>query len=161
MRLVLKVSSSNQHWNGGCEFALVELTPELAALALARIAALNAQKSADPDIDETYYWAYFVECYFDPWANVASAEKEVEAASLALAALLDQLQIQQKEVVTVPENFQVPPSQVAAVECEQMIVRPDAMAFMAIPKHAGLYVHTVEIPVSTLRVAAAASPSRP
>ena len=88
MRLVLKVSSSNEHWNGGCEFALVELAPELSELALASIAVLNAQKSADPHIDETCYWAYFVKCYFDPWANVASAEKEVEAASLALAAML-------------------------------------------------------------------------
>jgi hypothetical protein len=159
MRLVLKVSSSNEHWNGGCEFALVEVAPELADLALARIAALNTQKSANPDIDETYYWAYFVKCYFDPWANVASAEKEVEAASLALAAMLDELQIQRKEVVIVPESFQVPPSQLAVVECEEMIVRHDAIAFMAIPKHAGFYVQTVEIPVSTLR-AAAASPGR-
>jgi hypothetical protein len=78
-----------------------------------------------------------VKCYFDLWANVASAEKEVEASSLALAAMLDELQIQKKEVVIVPESFQVPPGQVAVVECERMIVRQDAIAFMAIPKHAG------------------------
>ena len=30
MRIVLKVTSSNEHCNGGCEFALLDLTPELA-----------------------------------------------------------------------------------------------------------------------------------
>ena len=30
MRIILKVSSSNEHCNGGCEFALLDLTPELA-----------------------------------------------------------------------------------------------------------------------------------
>jgi hypothetical protein len=155
MRLVLKVSSSNEHFNGGCEFALLELTPDLAALALKRIAALDAEKSDDPDIDEAYYWAYFVECYFDPWATLESADEELETASLGLAARLEELQIQEKEVVTVPETFQVQAHQVAAVECEQMIVRQDSIAFTAIPRHADFHVQTVEIAVSTLRAAAA------
>ena len=50
MRIVLKVSSSNEYCDEGCEFALADLTPELAALALQRIAALREQKSLDPDI---------------------------------------------------------------------------------------------------------------
>ena len=56
MRIALMVTSSNEHCNGGCEFALVDLTPELAALAVRRITALREQKDLDPDIDETYYW---------------------------------------------------------------------------------------------------------
>ena len=54
MRIVLKVSSNNEYCDGGCEFALVDLTPELAALALGRIATLREQKNLDPDIDELY-----------------------------------------------------------------------------------------------------------
>ena len=33
MRIILKVSSSNEHCNGGCDFALLDLTPELAGLS--------------------------------------------------------------------------------------------------------------------------------
>jgi len=44
-----------EHGDGGREFALVDQTPELAALALERIAVLREQKNLDPDIDETYY----------------------------------------------------------------------------------------------------------
>src|SRR5208337_1755468 len=71
MRIILKVSSSNEHCNGGCDFALLDLTPELARLAVGRIATLRKQKSLDPDIEETYYWAYFAE-YFSPWKDPAS-----------------------------------------------------------------------------------------
>jgi len=43
MRIVLRVSSNNEHCDGGCEFALVDLTPELAALALPRIDTLREE----------------------------------------------------------------------------------------------------------------------
>ena len=44
MTIVLKVSSSNENYNGGCDFAFVELTAEIAAIALRRIQTLKEQK---------------------------------------------------------------------------------------------------------------------
>ena len=41
-----------------------------------------------------------------------------------------------------------------AVECGQMIVRDDGIAFLAIPKHCDFYVTTAEIPVPVLQEAA-------
>jgi hypothetical protein len=159
MRVVLKVSSSNEHYDGGCGFALVDLSPELAALALQRIAALREQKTVDPNIDDTSYWAYFVACYFSPYARLAIDDQEVERTCIASGDMLDNLQIEEKEVVTVPECFQVPSSQVATVECEKMLVRSSSIAFTAIPKHASFRVHTVEIPLPMLEAALAISPS--
>lgn len=120
MKLILKVSS-NEHCDGGCELALVDLTPRLAAMALRRIAVLREQKHLDPDVDETYYWAYLVE-YFSPCVSLASSEEEVEPA-VKVADALDELGIEENEVLTVPESFRVPSCQIAAVECQQMIVR--------------------------------------
>jgi len=151
MKLVLKVSSNNEHCDGGCELALVDLTPEVAATSLQRIAVLREQKSLDPDIDETYYWAYFVE-YFSPWVSLASTEEEVEPA-VKVANVLDELGIEENEVLMVPESFLVPSCQIAAVECRQMVVRADCIAFTAIPKHASFHVQTVEIPLGTLEAA--------
>lgn len=157
MRVALRVSSSYEHWDGGCEFALVEVTPELAALALRRIAALRAQKSADPDIDETYYWASWVECYFSPWANPADAGAEVEATCLAAAESLCEDHGEDTGVVEVSDSFQVPSHQIAAVECQQMVVRLDSIALSAIPKHASFYVQTAEIPLAILEAALVSS----
>jgi len=151
MRVALRISSSNEHSDGGCEFALVEVTPELAALALRRIAALRAQKSVDPEIDETYSWTSYVECYFSPSIAQEDAGAEAEAACLAAAESL--CEGEDDEVIELSGSFQVPSSQIAAVECQQMIVRQDAIAFSAIPKHTSFYVHTGEIPVAMLEAA--------
>jgi hypothetical protein len=158
MRIILKVSSSNEHCNGGCEFALLDLTPELARLAVGRIATLREQKSLDPDIDETYYWAYFAE-YFSPWKTPAGLGEEVEGTGMTLEEMLDELAIEEKEIACVPETFQVLPHQIAAVECQKMVVRLDSIVFMAIPKHASFYVQTVELPLAMLEAAAATSTS--
>jgi hypothetical protein len=159
MRILLKVTSSNEYCDGGCEFALVDLSPELAALALQRIAALRDQMTLDPNIDQTSYWAYFMVCYFSPYAGLAIDNKDVEGTSVSIGDMLDDLQIEEREVVHVPEIFQVPSSQVAAVECEKMVVRSDCIAFTAIPKHASFYVQTVEIPITVLEAALPISPS--
>ena len=159
MRILLKVTNSNEYCDGGCEFALVDLSPELAALALQRIAALRDQMTVDPNIVETYYWAYFSACYFSPYAGLAVDDMEAEGASIPLEDLLHELQIEDKEIVCAPASFQVPPGQVAAVECEQMIVYEASIAFTAIPKHTSFHVQTVEIPLATLEAALAISPS--
>jgi hypothetical protein len=155
MRILLKVTSSNEYCDGGCEFALVDLSPELAAMALQRIAALRDQKTVDPNIVETYYWAYFAACYFSPYAGLGVDDMEADGASIPLGDLLHELQIEDKEIVCVPESFQVLSGQVAAMECEQMIVYEASIAFTAIPKHASFYVRTVEIPITVLEAALA------
>jgi hypothetical protein len=155
VRVVLKVTSSNENCNGGCEYALLDLTPELATLAVRRIAVLNEQKNLDPDLDETHYWACFVDCYFDPWVESAEDVKEGEGRNSAVGDTLDELKIEDNGVVTVSENFHVAPSQSAAVECEQMVVSADSISFTAIPRHASLRVATTEIPITMLETAAA------
>ncbi len=158
MRIILKVSTTNEYCDGGCEFASVDLTADLAALALGRIATLKEQKSLDPDIIETYYWAYFAE-YFSPWRDLPTGGNNVDGPRACTPELLDQLQVEEKEIICAPESFEVSPSQVAAVECEQMVVREGATAFMAIPKHASFYVETAEIPLAVLKAAVANSGS--
>ena len=153
MNLILKVSSTNENYNAGCDYAFVELTAELAAIALRRIQTLQEQKKLDSNIDESYYWSHFVECFFSPWAAPGGAEGDVQAASLAVADLLEMLRIEVTEIAMVPETFKVPPSQVTAVECEQMIIREDSIAFSAIPKHASFYVQTTEITIPILAAA--------
>ncbi len=53
-----------------------------------------------------------------------------------------------------PDNFEVAEAHIAAVECEQMVVREDSIVFLAIPKHCDFYVTTAEIPLQVLERAA-------
>ena len=76
-----------------------------------------------------------------------------------MGEMLDELAIEEKEIACVPETFQVPPHQIAAVECEQMVVHVDSIVFMAIPKHASFYVQTVELPLAMIEAAAATKTS--
>ena len=66
---------------------------------------------------------------------------------------LEDLGADQREVVQVPEGFQVRESHLARVECEQMIVRKNGIAFTAIPKHRDFRVSTAEISTEWLETA--------
>jgi hypothetical protein len=154
VNLILRVSSSNEHCDGGCEFASIDLRGELASIALQRIQILKANKKVDESIYETYYWDSHAE-YFSPRADIRSVPENVKTAMLAVAEIVEALGVEEKEVVTAPDDFEIVEEQIAAVECEQMVVRGDGIAFLAIPKHCDFYVSTAEIPVTMLESAAA------
>ena len=156
MRLLLKAWSANEYDDGGCEFALVNLTSELARLALRRIQVLKDQKAADPDVGETYYWNCCA-VYFSRWVNLNSLQTGVPSARDAMNDLLDRLQVDKRERVAAPEDFEVEESSIARTECEQMIVHDDEITFLAIPKHTGFYVTTAAIPLVVLEAAVTAA----
>jgi hypothetical protein len=56
-----------------------------------------------------------VACYFSAYAGSAIDDQEVEGTGIGLGDWLGNLQIEEREVVHVPEIFQVPSSYIAAV----------------------------------------------
>ena len=149
MRVVLRIWSSNPEYSGGCDYAVVEIGEEFAKLALRRINTLREQKAVDPSLNETYYWDSSVE-YFSPWANGASQPSEVQESGFELEKTLEDLEIDTREVVTAPADFQVPESQIATVECGKMIVSEGGIAFNALLRHTDIYVTSAEIPKQVL-----------
>jgi len=69
-----------------------------------------------------------------------------------LEGLLDEISIEGKKMARVPETSQGPLHQIAAVECEQMIVSEVSIAFMAILKHASFFVQKVELPRDSMKI---------
>ena len=141
MRMVLKVWSSNPDYNAGCDYATVEISKELAKLTLRRINILSEQKALDPALYETYYWDSSPE-YFNPWVNQSG---KVQESTVELEEMLENLEVDAREVVTAPLDFCVSESQIVAVECAQMIVRDSGIAFTALLRHTDIYVTTAEI----------------
>ena len=147
MRVILRVWSTNPDYSGGCNYAVAEISEELAKLMLRRLNVLREQKTLDPSIFETYYWDYSAQ-YFCPRENQPTQPHEV--ACCELQKTLEELQVDTCEMISVPDDFHVPDSQIDAVECAQMIVREEGIAFTAIPKHTDIYLTTAEIPKHVL-----------
>jgi hypothetical protein len=144
MKLVSTVSSDQEAW--GCDYALIDLSPELARLALRRVNILKAQKQADEQLDEMYFWDFHVE-YFSPWKG-----EEGDSAD-PFGEMLDRLPSVASDLMHAPDGFVVPDNLLEPVECSQMIIREDAIAFIAIPKNASYYIRTTEIPFPVLESA--------
>jgi hypothetical protein len=151
MIVIVKVWSTNPDYSAGCDYAVVEISEDFAKVMLRRIGVLNEQKVLDPAVCETYYWDSSPQ-YFSPWINRGSESqpREGQATCIELDDTLADLEVDTSEVVTAPDDFRVLDSQIAAVECSQMIVRDGAIAFTAIPKHTGIYLTTAEIPKQVL-----------
>ena len=145
MQIVLKVWSSNPEYSGGCDYAAVEIDERLANLVLRRITRLCEQKALDASLFEAYYWDSSPE-YFSPSVNHASQPDEVQDSDGKLDDMLANLEVDTREIVTAPPDFRVPETRVVAVECSQMIVRDDSVAFTALLRHSDIYVTTADVP---------------
>lgn len=144
MRLISRVAAPDGI--DDCDYALIDLTPDLAWLALKRISMLNECRANDPDVFELYCWNSAVE-YFNPWL----AEDAREADQLA--EMIEALPAASMDLLRAPRDFEVPENLVGRVECGQMVARDDAVSFVAIPKHTNVYVQTAEIPLALLHEA--------
>ncbi len=145
---LISTLTTDQDLDLNCDYAFVDLTTELAQVALRRISAFNAHKATDADLLEIYFWDYHPE-YFSPWNDLRADEAD------ALAAILDGVPALSTDVQSAPSNFEVPEGVLTRMEFCQMIVREDAIAFIAIPKHTDCYVSTAEIPLHVIQAAAA------
>jgi len=151
MKLISMVSSDHDTW--GCDYALIDLNRDVARLALARVRLFKAHKNTDPQLDEMYFWDYHVE-YFSPW----NAEEGDKADSLS--EVLGKLPVVTDDLMRVPDDFAIPENSLARVDCSEMIIRDDTIAFIAIPKHASYYVRTAEIPLQTIEAASVGNRSQ-
>jgi hypothetical protein len=157
VRIVLKTWSSNPDYCAGCDYAVVDIGEEFAKLTLRRINVLREQRAIDPPLNETYYWDSSAE-YFSPWVNRVSRPGEVQESGFELGEALEGLEVETLEVVTAPADFRVMESQIAAVECAQMIVRDGGIAFNALLRYSDIYVTTAEISKQVLECASGVSP---
>ena len=154
MQVILSVSSDNPNYNADCDFALLDLTQDLARLALRRIAQLRRQHKRDAQAYETYYWS------LQPQYFRRRADEDNDADDMSVAWEQLEEKVDSRELVVAPDGFSVPEGQIARVECGQMAVRDDAIVFTAIPKHTSFFVRTAKITRDFLRCAANPKKSR-
>jgi hypothetical protein len=124
----------------GCDYAMFDLSPALAKLALERVNALRDLKRLDGHLYETRYWDYHAE-YFSPWAA------QGECCGDALAEEIEKSPAVAGDWMEAPADIAIPESLVAGVECCRMVVMDDGIFFAAILKHTDFTVSTGELPL--------------
>ena len=78
MQIILNAHSSNEHYNGDCDYAVIDLTPELAEQIRNRVALARQARQQDNDLYELYFWGSPAEFYD---YNILDACQEAIAAA--------------------------------------------------------------------------------
>jgi hypothetical protein len=152
-RIVLDTSSSNSDFDGDCDYAVVELTPELVDRIRRRVKLARQAGRQDNDLWEMYFWdgaAEFYDC------GLVDACQQAFAADQAAQEWLTALGRDGHALV--PPTANLTACQPQRTECDQMIVRagPSSVApeyvitWVVIPKHCDVYVTTRDLPLAAL-----------
>jgi hypothetical protein len=108
MKLISAITGDDDAF--GCDYALIDLSAELARLALSRVTMLKQLMRKDPELVEMYFWDYHA-LYFSPWISEEANEAD------RLATMLDGLPAVAPDLMTAPDDFSVQESLWARVEC--------------------------------------------
>jgi hypothetical protein len=170
MHIILNVHSSNPHYNGDCDYAIVELTPAIADKIRSRVALAREARHHDSDLWELYFWGGTAE-FFDH--NILDACQEAVTTAgrrrrdKAARRWLDDFEGQ--EYAVVPEGVDLNAYEPQRTETDQMIIqispsslRTDfSIIWTASPKHADIDVTTAELPLTVMEelLATAAQPA--
>jgi hypothetical protein len=145
MKLILKTSSTCEDYSGGCDYALVHLTPELAGVCLKRIGKLRRERLKDRDLYEKYYFDYSP-IFFGATEEAGGVgdplEERIENGSLGT--------VHDEGVWVVETEFSVADKFLAWTECNQMIVRENEVLWFTYPKHTDIQITTYAVPIELL-----------
>lgn len=152
MRIFLRTFSTNEDWNGDCDYAVVDVTPELAAIALRRVNRLNRIQAKDDPLVEMYYWdhsAVYFAC-FDWFEEIEDPQTRELVSGI----------IWNGDPWIETSHVEIPESAIPRTEGKQMIVRDDAIAWACYPKHSDVQITTAEVPLDVLKQALQSTPAK-
>lgn len=139
MKYVLTAYCSEEY-NAGCDYALIDLTPELARLCLNRVAAFKNLEESDKRL------SYFVYHDYSPvWFREFDSTLLLEM--IAEAAAFSDNSIVQVDDLEIPDNC------VQRIDTDQMYVSDNGVFWRATPKHCDIHVETPLLSVELLQAA--------
>ncbi len=159
MHLILNAHSSDENYNGDCDYAIVDLTPALAEEIRRRVALARQAGQQDNDLYELYFWGSTADFYDH---NILDACQEAAAAASgpdpdqAARDWLDDFE--RREYAAVPAGIDFTVHEAQRTECDQVIIRcsPSShrpefeIAWTTIPRHSDVYVTTCDLPLTAM-----------
>jgi hypothetical protein len=158
MRIILTTHSIAEY-NGACNYAVLNVTPELLELVRRRVEVARRVYEQDNDFLELCFRdsqpAFYDTSLLDACQAVLEAE-ESDSAAEAARAWLDELQTSQS--IAIPAGVDLAALAPKRTECHEMLVRLDGprerpsfdVAWSAIPKHVDATVTTSDLSPSVL-----------
>lgn len=138
-KLILSTTSSNENWNGDCDYAIVGINNDLIQIVKARKRLFDMVIAFDSKLYKMYFWDWSA-VFFSPYLS----KLDLEFTDKFEHCDFDDIWI-------LPVDLEIPEAAFARVECTQMIVREEGIAWVTIPKHSSVYVITVKIPYNILK----------
>ena len=160
MHLILNTHSSNEHYNGDCDYAVIELTPKLGKRIRSRVALARKARQHDSDLYELYFWGstakFFDHDILDTCQDAVAAAGGPDPDQAALDWLAE---FEQREYAVVPAGVDLNAHETQRTECDQVILRiasysrrlEFSVVWTVIPKHSDVYVTTSELPIMAIR----------
>lgn len=150
MKIVINCYSSSDENSFGCDYALLDLTPDTAQHLLSRHEQFM-KFHAETDAYEAYWFDTQVD-FFSPWGNEDGDEppsvKESEEVALPLEAC--------DEYTPLPDAFVIPEKMLARTECNQVIACEEGIRFFCYPRATNVSITTRTLPPEFLRQAVVA-----
>ena len=142
MYFLCATRSSNEHYSGDCDYALVEINANEARALLEKLAIFDEMKAKVSDTHEIYFWggvAYSVE-YFS-----------------SLSAFGDDFELEHVDQLYGSFVFltSAPKVEAERTECEQVVVTEYGVKFFCYPRHSGIEITTEYIDKPVLETIAA------
>lgn len=137
MKIIIKTGSTNEFYEG-CEYALIDLTPELARHILEQKRVFDALKLVNRDLMEITFHSNDAE-YFSTFPEELEDE------------LTEKFWSGDAGHIPAPEGFA---PEIERTECDRMEVDQFAVRFTCYPKHCDWMVTTHEIDYATVEAAA-------
>jgi hypothetical protein len=147
--IILATNSTDENFNGDCDYAVVQLTLELVDQVRRRVELARQAGCQDDDLCELYFWGGTAEFYD---SGLLDACQDAVAGDQAVQDWLTALE--QNGHALMPPAADLASCQPQRTECDQMVVRrcPSRyeIAWTASPRHTDVCVTTRDLPLAAL-----------
>jgi hypothetical protein len=159
VKIILDTDSTNPEYNGGCDCAVVDLSPAVLSTIRNRVRLAQQLRLHDDDLYELYFWGCFADFYN---RGLKDACEEAIAAAAEKAGLDETTAVgnwiadfDANGHALLPKGVNLAKHDAEPTECDQLIIRvcPSKpprieVAWLASPRHSDVYVTTRDLPLT-------------
>ena len=140
MKIITETLSNNEYDNGNCDYAFIDITPDMAIEYLGYINEINELRNI-PSIYNLQTFDYSV-TYFSFYEELGGLIDEFEKTNKLKLF---------EDVVICPDDYEIPTEAIQRTECNILNIMKDTIKWNAFVKHTNIEVETKHISIDILK----------